>query len=199
MDSTVLGFDVDSFAPHFLQNLLAVEFLAPHCSQYNTSALTAVPDAGPPRFRRRNATTAKNTTRMMITPAKSILVSFSPGIGDAPTGVEDDCVVLFVDTACAADVAFMKLNTDVVFMKLDTDVVFVTVVTDVVGRIVVGLVEVDVNAFVTWSWKLIGELGETTAPFHRTYVLTCSAHEPIVLGAITDSFSVTMNCPFCGD
>ena len=136
--------------------------------------------------------TAKSTARTTATSISRNVIGemFNPGTGDAPTGVEDDCMVLFVNTASATDVAFMKLNTDVVFTAVDTDVV---------GGIVLGLVEVDVNAYVTWSWKLVCELGETTAPFHRTYVLTCSAHEPIVLGAITDSFSVTMNCPFCGD
>ena len=142
-------------------------------------------------------TMAKSTTRTRATPISMNVVGETvlmkpliPATGDGLASVEDDCVVPFVDTASAADVVFMKLNADVVFMTVDTNVV---------GGIMLELVEVDVNAYVTWSWKLICELGETTAPFHRTYVLTCSAHDPTVLGATTVTLSVTMNCPFCGD
>ena len=87
-------------------------------------------------------TTARSTTRTTATPTSSNVIGenvpmmpLSPGAGDGPTGVEDDCVVPFVNTACAGEVAFMKLNTDVVFMN-----------TDVGGGIVLELVEVDVNA-----------------------------------------------------
>jgi len=72
-------------------------------------------------------TTAKSTARTTATPISRsvvqemvLMMPLGPGAGDAPVGVEDDCVVPLVNTAV---VAFMKLNTDVVFTTVDTDVV----------------------------------------------------------------------------